>query len=349
MYEYHNNLRATHAASSPWWAWPRRPQARLVLPAELRGPDGRGDLRRRQPRHLVALHPGVRLRRLAGVPPPQPRAGPGDDHVRVAVAALGEDRPGDLPVPLLHGAAVRAPRPGVLRGGGLARPDATDLAAGTRRRRGRRAGAGGDVAVPRATLRPDRRGEGQPGLAGVLERRLHVRVAVGAARRHPRRACRGGRGAGVAAAGPRPGRAGGRRPRRDEIEADPPGPDRGDRGGCPGRGLDPAAGHAADRLSQRPRRGPGARAARGPGPAGLPRLDRGVAPPIRGRGRAGRRLRLRRCSTRTSRACRSPPASTTGTRASCRPGSTRSSSPSTPIRPSPSPWPAPGRSSSSGS
>jgi hypothetical protein len=22
MYEYHNNLRATHAASSPWWAWP---------------------------------------------------------------------------------------------------------------------------------------------------------------------------------------------------------------------------------------------------------------------------------------------------------------------------------------
>ena len=22
MYDYHNNLRATHAASSPWWAWP---------------------------------------------------------------------------------------------------------------------------------------------------------------------------------------------------------------------------------------------------------------------------------------------------------------------------------------
>ena len=22
MYEYHNNLRAAHAASSPWWAWP---------------------------------------------------------------------------------------------------------------------------------------------------------------------------------------------------------------------------------------------------------------------------------------------------------------------------------------
>ena len=22
MYDYHNNLRATHPASSPWWAWP---------------------------------------------------------------------------------------------------------------------------------------------------------------------------------------------------------------------------------------------------------------------------------------------------------------------------------------
>ena len=22
MYDYHDNLRATHAASSPWWAWP---------------------------------------------------------------------------------------------------------------------------------------------------------------------------------------------------------------------------------------------------------------------------------------------------------------------------------------
>ncbi len=75
MYDYHNNLRATHAASSPWWAWPANLKPVWFYQESFAGGTVGGDLRRRQPGGLVALDPGHRLRRVAGLPTAQP--GPG--------------------------------------------------------------------------------------------------------------------------------------------------------------------------------------------------------------------------------------------------------------------------------
>ena len=128
MYDYHNSLRAAHPASSPWWAWPIEPQAGLVLPGVARERDRGVDLRRRQPGHLVARHPGHGLRVLDGLPAPQPRARPHRDRLRGPVDPVGADRPRRLPVPLLHGAAVRGPGPGLLHGRAVARGVAPRLA-----------------------------------------------------------------------------------------------------------------------------------------------------------------------------------------------------------------------------
>jgi hypothetical protein len=49
-----------------------QPEAGLVLPGFLRRQHGRGNLRQRQPGDLVALDPRLRLRRVAGVPAPEP-------------------------------------------------------------------------------------------------------------------------------------------------------------------------------------------------------------------------------------------------------------------------------------
>ena len=180
-----------------------QPQARLVLPGVLCRTHRRGHLRWRQPRHLVALDPRLRLRGLAGLPPPEPSPGARDDHVRRALAAMGADRPRHLPVPLLHGAAVRAPGAGLPRGGGLARSVAPDVGPRARRRRGRRAHAGRHVAAARPDVRSHRRREGEPGLTGLLRRGLPVGLAVGPAGGHPCRARRGGGPARLAAPGPR--------------------------------------------------------------------------------------------------------------------------------------------------
>ena len=61
MYDYHNNLRAPHPASSPWWAWPLDLKPVWFYQGGFAAARG-VDLRRRQPRHLVARHPGHGLR-----------------------------------------------------------------------------------------------------------------------------------------------------------------------------------------------------------------------------------------------------------------------------------------------
>ena len=51
MYDYHNNLRATHPASSPWWAWPLDLKPVWFYQAGFANSTTRRHLRRRQPRH----------------------------------------------------------------------------------------------------------------------------------------------------------------------------------------------------------------------------------------------------------------------------------------------------------
>jgi hypothetical protein len=64
MYEYHNYLRATHPASSPWWAWPLRPEAGLVRAERLcRRDDGRHLLTR-----VTSCCSGSRSRPCCGRP-----------------------------------------------------------------------------------------------------------------------------------------------------------------------------------------------------------------------------------------------------------------------------------------
>ena len=98
-----------------------RPQAGLVLPGGPRRRDVGVGLRRGQPRDLVAGGPGHGVRGDDGVQAAEPRPGAHRDRVRRPVDPVGADRSRRLPVPLLHGAAVRRPRPGLLRGRAVAR------------------------------------------------------------------------------------------------------------------------------------------------------------------------------------------------------------------------------------
>jgi hypothetical protein len=180
-----------------------QPQARLVLPGELRELDGGGDLRRRQHGHLVAGHPGHGVRRLAGVPTPEPAAGADPDRVPGPVGLVGPDRPGGVPVPLLHEPGVRDPGARLLRGRAVARRVAPHVVAGPDRGRGRADGPGDPVAAPDAALPTGERRGGQPGLGGVPgEPRQPCRHAVGGGDGH--RCAGDDGGAGPAAARPRP-------------------------------------------------------------------------------------------------------------------------------------------------
>ena len=110
-----------------------RLQAGLVLPAGLRQRHHRHHLRRRQPGDLLAGCPGHGLGVLAGLGAAEP--GPHDPghRLRLPVAVLVAHRPGELPVPLLHGAALPLRRPGLLAGRAVARALAAHLAAGAPR------------------------------------------------------------------------------------------------------------------------------------------------------------------------------------------------------------------------
>ena len=59
MYRYHNTLSSPHAASSPWWAWVFDFKPVWFYQEGFAGGTAGADLRRRQPRGLVARHPGA--------------------------------------------------------------------------------------------------------------------------------------------------------------------------------------------------------------------------------------------------------------------------------------------------
>ena len=124
MYRYHDELRATHAASSPWWAWP------LDLKPVWYYQQGFADRTTGsihdtgQPGHLLDGHPGDAVRGPRRVASPEPVADRGGAAVPGHVAAVGTHRPGDLPVPLLHQRAVHRPGAGIPAGRALARPGA---------------------------------------------------------------------------------------------------------------------------------------------------------------------------------------------------------------------------------
>ncbi len=125
--------------------------------------DERRHLRRRQPRHLVGRDRGARLRGGHGVPAPEPRAGAHRHRVRRPVGLLVADRPGRIPVPLLHRAAVRDPRARLPRRRALARAVTADVA-GRPPGRGRPPdrGAGRPVAPVAAAVRVRRCRTGEP-------------------------------------------------------------------------------------------------------------------------------------------------------------------------------------------
>ena len=168
MYGYHNGLTSPHPASSPWWAWPFDLKPVWFYQDCFAGGTTAAIY---DAGNLVIWwlgDPGDGLRRGHGLPPPEPRAGPHHDRLRGAVDPLGAHRSGGLPVPLLHGPAVRHPRPRLLRrravarrrraGPGWSRASPAALAI---------VGPAADVAAVPAAVLVRRRRVGQPGLAGL--------------------------------------------------------------------------------------------------------------------------------------------------------------------------------------
>ena len=137
MYDYHNTLRAGHAASSPWWAWLLDLKPVWFYQHGFAG-NTTGVIYDAENLVLTWLAiPGHGLRGLGRVAPAQRVA----DHRRVDVpghvAAVDAHRSGHLPVPRLHQPALRRARAGLLPGRAVARTGAGDMAAGAHRRRGR--------------------------------------------------------------------------------------------------------------------------------------------------------------------------------------------------------------------
>ena len=126
------------------------PQAGLVLPGQLRQLDRRLDLRRGQRDPVVDGHPGDGVRRRPGVPAAlaAPRAGP--DRLPVPVDLVGADRPGGVPVPLLHEPAVPVPGARLLHRRAVARAVEADVDGGARRRGVRAVRPDHPVAAPPA-------------------------------------------------------------------------------------------------------------------------------------------------------------------------------------------------------
>ena len=107
MYDYHNNLRATHAASSPWWAWPFDLKPVWFYLGSLA--EGWTALTY-DAGNLVLFWlsvPAMAWTACHGLAPAEPAADPHPDRLRLPVAAVGAHRPRHLPVPLLHEPAVR--------------------------------------------------------------------------------------------------------------------------------------------------------------------------------------------------------------------------------------------------
>ena len=161
MYDYHNNLRATHAASSPWWAWPFDLKPVWFYLGNLA--EGWTALTY-DAGNLVLFWlsvPAMVWVAADGLAAAEPGADPGHDRLRLPVAALGAHRPGHVPVPLLHEPAVRDPGPRLLRGRAVAWAVGADVAAGApgRRRGARRRAA--PLAAARAALRRLGRRPGQ--------------------------------------------------------------------------------------------------------------------------------------------------------------------------------------------
>ena len=184
MYRYHNTLTDAAPGVVAVVGLAARPQARLVLPGGPGRRDVGGDLRRRQPRHLVAGASRRWSSSRHGLPPAEPGAGAHRDRVRGPVDPVGAHRPGRLPVPLLHGAAVRRAGPRLLL---------AELWHGASRRTWLLARSPGPsaivgpapVAVLTAAVRVRRRRVGQPGLTGLPGGHPRLRADPAHGRRSP--------------------------------------------------------------------------------------------------------------------------------------------------------------------
>ena len=177
MYRYHDNLRAEHAASSPWWAWPL--DLKPVWFFQERFVDGTIGLIY-DAGNLVVFWLGIAghgLQRLGGLAPPQPGLGHGGGDVGGDVAALGARRPGCVPVPRLRQPAVHAPVAGLLPRRALAWSRLAHLVPGARR------GRAGDhrhpaaVAAAHAALHPRGHRGGPPRRRGLCRRGHSHRAA----------------------------------------------------------------------------------------------------------------------------------------------------------------------------
>ena len=168
MYDYHNGLTSPHPASSPWWAFPFDLKPVWFYQEGFAGATSAAIY---DSGNLVIWWLGIAAMVFVSIMAYRRRslgARADRDRLRGAVGALGAHRPRRLPVPLLHGAAVPGPRPGLPRRRAVARAVAAHVAVV------RVAAAAAlivapavDVAVLPAAVRARGRHDRQSGLAGV--------------------------------------------------------------------------------------------------------------------------------------------------------------------------------------
>ena len=141
MYGYHNSLPSAHAASSPWWAWPFDLKPVWFYQDSMAGGTSAAVY---DAGNLVIWWLGVPALIFASIMAFRRRSlGAGAHHHRVRrpMGLVGAHRPGRVPVPLLHGPAVRDPRPRLPHRRVVARGVTPDVAGGPPGRRGGRRGA----------------------------------------------------------------------------------------------------------------------------------------------------------------------------------------------------------------